>query len=178
MDFLIHNWWLVLALILWIMRVNKEQKKRVARRKAEQESKTEKITIEQFLSTPAENPISPSINPEEQNEPFFLDKDYAFNSPVEAEEKQDERARAEAFKFKPVENDADAPEEKVNGYAFKTEGAFPAFEPPREEVTAGDYFPQGIQSRLSQSFISADDLRRSIITMEILLPPRCKRPRR
>ncbi|HZV12486.1 MAG TPA: hypothetical protein VFA55_04680, partial [Candidatus Kapabacteria bacterium] len=57
------------------------------------------------------------------------------------------------------------------------EGYFPAFTQGSEDVRAGEYFPQGIQAQ-SETYLSLEEIRRSIITMEILLPPRCKRPHR
>ncbi|HET7152336.1 MAG TPA: hypothetical protein VFJ29_01115 [Candidatus Kapabacteria bacterium] len=172
MDFSHSWWWIFLLLYGWLKYIQKEQKKRAAQQAAKQKMETAQKPVE---STPDWIPSVAQEQPQEDEQ--YDGKIYAFDSPIAEEEREDDAARQAAYKFIPAEQEDETPQAVAKEYAFKPEGSFPAFEIPKENILAGEYFPQGMQSS-GQAYLSAEDIRRSIITMEILLPPRAKRPHR
>jgi len=176
MDLSHYWWWIFLLLYGWLKYVQKEQKKRAAKQQAEKQ----RTETPQAAVTPASDWIPSAANDagnDTQDNEEYDGKIYSFGSPVAEEEKEDEIVRKAAFQFIPAELEGETPQSAAKEYTFKPEGDFPAFIMPQEDVRAGEYFPQGIESS-GEAYLSAEDIRRSIITMEILLPPRCKRPHR
>jgi hypothetical protein len=173
-DFIAHYWWWIIVLLYgWVKYIQKEQKKRAAQLEADKKrmSAVRKAVEENSNWIPSDSAEQP-----QQDEEYDA-KIFSFESPVAEEENEDEKARAAAFQFVPAEKEGETAQATEKEYAFKPEGYFPAFVAPQEDVRAGEYFPQGIMPQ-GKPYLSAEEIRRSIITMEILLPPRCKRPRR
>ena len=171
-----QNWVVVLlTLVLWIWGLSRQQAKRKAKLQAEQERKAAKAAQPMPES---EEQATPAWIPSEQPEgTYYTDDIYQFDSPVAAEEKQDERARVQAFKFKPADKEGETPAAIAREYAFVPLGEFTGFEPPMENIGVGEYFPQGLQTH-GQKFLTPEELRRAIVTMEILSAPVSKRHRR
>jgi len=176
-----HYWPLLVILYGWLQYAKKAQAKKVAQLKAERE-KREPLhhpieEMPEWMPKPdSSTNVANDVDEKKLQllEHFYNNDIYAFDSPVAQEEKEDQQARAAAFNFIPADKEGYAPEKE---YTFKAEGDFPTFTPPKEDVRSGEYFPMGLSAN-KESYLTAAEIRKAIITMEVLLPPRSKCPRR